>query len=247
MFRDDPDLNRRRQEFFERFHLGSHDADPWHARSRQYVHKITHDWVLELNHQKDCRLLNAGSGGSDYGIPVSMVHYDLVVLPSIPTGRFIQGDVEQMPFSDASFNVVLCVGSVLNYCDPTRCLSEISRVLAPDGLVILEYERSGSAEYIWQRGFASAAARFVTFFGEETTHIWAYSDRFINGIIAVNGLKIVRSQWFHCLSALALAVLRHPTWSNYLAGTDPMISKLPIFQAISSNRILVAKKVAQDT
>jgi len=189
LFRDDPDLNRRRQEFFERFHQGSADTDPWHARSRQYVHKITHDWVLELIHQKDGRVVNAGSGGSDYVILVSIVHYDLVVLPSIPTGRFIQGDVEQMPFSDASFNVVLCVGSVLNYCDPTRCLSEISRVVAPDGLVMLEYERSGSAEYIWQRGFASAAARFVTFFGKEKAHIWAYSDRFINGIIAVNGLS----------------------------------------------------------
>ena len=136
------------------------------------MHKSTHDWFFELGHRKDVIVLNAGSGGSDYGIPVSMTHYDLMALPSIPSGKFIQGDVEQMPFSDGSFNAVLCVGSVLNYCDPTRCLSEISRVLAPGGFAILEYERSGSAEYIWQRGFASSAARFVTFFGRESTHVW---------------------------------------------------------------------------
>ncbi len=247
MFRDDPDLNRHRQQFYEHFHQGSADADPWHAHTRRYVHRITHDWFSEFNRRTDVRLLNAGSGGSNYGIPVPMVHYDLMALPSIPNGEFVQGDVEQIPFPDASFNAVFCVGSVLNYCDPTRCLSEISRVLLPGGFVILEYERSGSAEYIWQRGFGSSAARFVTFFGQETTYVWAYGDRFINGIIAVNGLKIVRSRWLHCLSALALAVVHNPTWSTPLAATDCVVARLPVFRAIASNRILVAEKVAHYT
>jgi SAM-dependent methyltransferase len=172
-----------------------------------------------------------------------MVHYDLYKVSPEGNGEFIRGDVEEMPFSNESFDFVICVGSVLNYCDPTRCLSEISRILKPQGLLVLEYERSASAEFVWQRGFGSSACRFRTFFGSETTFIWAYSDSFVNGILALNQFVLVRSKWFHCLSALALALLRRPERAAHLMPFDGLLSKLRIATAVASNRILVAQKI----
>lgn len=46
------------------------------------------------------------------------------------------GDVENMPFADARFDVVLATG-VLEYVDANRALREIVRVLRPDGLAVL--------------------------------------------------------------------------------------------------------------
>jgi SAM-dependent methyltransferase len=204
-------------------------------------------WFDECCQGQQILILNAGSGGVDYGISAPMVHYDMIQLPTPLNGEFVQGNVEKMPFPNAHFGVVLCVGSVLNYCDPTRCLSEISRVLAPGGFAILEYERSASAEYVWQSGFGSGAARFVTFFGREKTYVWAYSDRFINAVIKINGLNTLNSKWFHCLSALALALTRQSDWAAHFTTFDRVAGKLPLFRAMASNRILVAKKVLQHT
>ncbi len=53
-----------------------------------------------------------------------------------------------MPFNNLFFDNILCVGSVLNYCDALTALSELSRVLKPNGNLILEYESSWGFEYL---------------------------------------------------------------------------------------------------
>lgn len=50
--------------------------------------------------------------------------------------RALLGRVEAMPFSDASFDVVLAMG-VLEYTESTAALAEIARVARPDGLVLV--------------------------------------------------------------------------------------------------------------
>jgi ubiquinone/menaquinone biosynthesis C-methylase UbiE len=62
-----------------------------------------------------------------------------------PGVEIVQGDVQQLPFRDQSFD---CVISSLVFCsvkDPARGLSEIHRVLAPGGaLHMLEHVRAPS-------------------------------------------------------------------------------------------------------
>jgi ubiquinone/menaquinone biosynthesis C-methylase UbiE len=48
----------------------------------------------------------------------------------------VVGSVESIPFADESFDVVLALG-VLEYVDAERALSEIRRVLRPDGRLLV--------------------------------------------------------------------------------------------------------------
>jgi SAM-dependent methyltransferase len=43
------------------------------------------------------------------------------------------GDVESLPFADASFDGVLLSGVIHHLPDPTRCIGEVFRVLRPGG------------------------------------------------------------------------------------------------------------------
>jgi SAM-dependent methyltransferase len=49
-----------------------------------------------------------------------------------------QGDVREMPFPDASFDVVVDFGTCYHIARPELALAEIARVLAPDGLFVCE-------------------------------------------------------------------------------------------------------------
>jgi ubiquinone/menaquinone biosynthesis C-methylase UbiE len=49
----------------------------------------------------------------------------------------IQSDIVSIPFKDKVFDTVLCMHSVLNIVDPAKSAREISRILKPNGLVIL--------------------------------------------------------------------------------------------------------------
>lgn len=63
---------------------------------------------------------------------------------------FLQGDAEQLPADDASFDVVVSFETIEHLKDADRFLTEIKRVLKPDGLLIIsspnkpEYQKSVS-------------------------------------------------------------------------------------------------------
>jgi SAM-dependent methyltransferase len=48
------------------------------------------------------------------------------------------GRAEQLPFDDASFDLVTCVNSLHHIARPPRALDEMARVLAPGGRIVLE-------------------------------------------------------------------------------------------------------------
>ena len=47
--------------------------------------------------------------------------------------RFEHGDVAQLPFADASFDLVVCQAAFKNFTEPKRALAEFYRVLKPGG------------------------------------------------------------------------------------------------------------------
>jgi len=50
-----------------------------------------------------------------------------------PQLQFMAGDIEQLPFADASLDGILLSGVVHHFPDPSRCAAEVFRVLRPGG------------------------------------------------------------------------------------------------------------------
>ena len=72
-----------------------------------------------------------------YGLDLSEKMLEIAQKKLENRATLILGDSEQLPFSDCFFDVVYCNDSFHHYPAPERVLSEIDRVLKPNGTFIL--------------------------------------------------------------------------------------------------------------
>ncbi len=94
------------------------------------------------------RHLPAGSVGIDINPRnVELLHERL------PNHTVVQGDVEALPFADASFGTVLCTEVIEHIPDPTAALAEYDRVLQPGGVLIGSVPARSA---IWKLRFLSS-------------------------------------------------------------------------------------------
>ena len=242
MIEQDNAFVEKRRLFYENHYRGSEQIDPWHAHAQSIVHATAKKWFYEFGMRRAGKVLNAGSGGSDYGIKAPMVHLDLTSEHIACFPEFIIGDIANIKVSDASFAIILCVGSVLNYGNPILAIQEFQRVLSPGGLLILEYERSGSFEYWRKHGPSSPCVRVNTFYGGVKTELWAYGDGFVDGILTLNGFKTIAESRFHAVTSLALAATGSPRIANYFSVGDQFLANLWPIRYVASNRILAVEK-----
>jgi SAM-dependent methyltransferase len=73
---------------------------------------------------------------------------------------YVRGDAAELPFRDAKFDAVCCVGVIHLLEDPMVGLDEMVRVLAPGGRVAIGATRSERRESSYRRG--------ITLFGADT-------------------------------------------------------------------------------
>jgi ubiquinone/menaquinone biosynthesis C-methylase UbiE len=65
--------------------------------------------------------------------------------------EFVEGDAEQLPFADASFDGVLLSGLVHHLPDPFRCAAEVFRILRPGGrFVAFDPNRMNPFMYLYR-------------------------------------------------------------------------------------------------
>ena len=171
-----------------------------------------------------------------------MVHLDLVAERVTGIPGSIVGDIAKIPTSESRFDVVLCVGSVLNYGNPILAFQEFWRVMKPGGILVLEYERSGSPDHWINHGFEAPCVLATTFYGSLKTDLWVYGDQFIDGLIATTGFKVLLEKRFHCLSSLVLAVTGTPTLATRCVYGDSLFARIWPIRKLASNRFLAVEK-----
>lgn len=67
---------------------------------------------------------------------------------------YIEGDAQNLPFPDKSFDVVSIAFGIRNVADPAKAVREFARVLRPGGrLVVLEFGKPGFAPARWFNDF----------------------------------------------------------------------------------------------
>jgi SAM-dependent methyltransferase len=75
-----------------------------------------------------------GSGGRVVGVDrnPAMLEVARDVRPDL---EWTRGDAEELPFTDAEFDVVLCQSAMFFFADPGRAVGEMARVVVPGGVV----------------------------------------------------------------------------------------------------------------
>jgi phosphatidylethanolamine/phosphatidyl-N-methylethanolamine N-methyltransferase len=126
-----------------------YDAIQWpmerraRAWRRQLWSRVVGDHILELGIGTGKNLPFHPAGKSIVGLDLSPRMLERArrqaERSSAPV-RLVEGDVQQLPFADASFDSVVATFLFCSVPDPVRGLSEARRVLAPGGqLLLLEH------------------------------------------------------------------------------------------------------------
>lgn len=104
--------------------------------------------------------LELGCGAAQFGIRVALrgaavvgLDFSANQLAAAPANmdaagaRFplVRGDAEELPFADASFDLVFCDHGAMNFTDPARTVPQVARVLRPGGRFVF----NGTTPFIW--------------------------------------------------------------------------------------------------
>lgn len=201
--------------------------DNWHLYSKSQIE----NYLKRQNFKPNTYTLNAGSGGNDYGLALNMHHRDLAANKVNCFNDYSLGSIEQLPQDDESFDNIICVGSVINYCDAIAVISEFYRVLKKSGILYLEFESSFGYEHRKFNYYKKPAEVVeLKYFGDYWKQ-WIYSPDYIKSLLKQNGFKIIDDYRFHILSAYVYSnckdenkaakyskydsILRHTIWKNH--------------------------------
>ncbi|QXV63717.1 class I SAM-dependent methyltransferase [Mucilaginibacter sp. 21P] len=241
MHRIDPNETANRYNSLEQII----DADDkWHLETERIIESFVHESVRKIPGFEQFAILNAGSAGHSYGLNENQIlHVDIADKHIAHLPNALVANVEALPLSDASYDLVLCVGSVLNYCDPIRVIKEFSRVLKSQGYIVLEFENSKTFELLFKRGYNQSAVYHETFFDAhgDTEKIWYFSGSYVIQLLKSYKFEVVDLKRFHVLSPLVFRLTGWPSFSSAFAKLDGILRRIPFVKTHSSNIIVLAK------
>lgn len=214
------------------------EHDPWH----EYSKKVIKSYIDKKDFFNDSIVLNAGSAGNSYGIACrKMYHVDIADEKLKGIENAVVANIEKLPFYDSFFDNIICVGSVLNYCDALAAISEMARVLKSNGNLVLEYESSWGFEYLHKDCYKKDAYIITTEY-IETQHVqWLYSPTYITKILKSFDFDIVEKYPFHISDGLTSKFLDDKS-AIALVQIDKLLHVLPFFNKHGNNMILQCKK-----
>jgi len=231
-------------DFYEKIQDIWIDSEKWYMHSK----KIIESFILRNTKYLTGDILNAGSGGSTYGlINDSITHLDIVGNKISQFKNHVIASIENMPFECGHFNSCICVGSVINYCDAIRAISEVSRVLKKNSFLILEFESS----YGYEHKFTSAYKKNVCTVidskiensdSNNALRQWVYSPKYVKALLESENFKIVLSDRFHIASSLKYARTADQAMSTNYVKFDKILKFLWPFKRHASNEIYLCKK-----
>ncbi len=210
----------------------------WHAVNQSEIHKAVHGLQMPL----DAVILNAGSGGSIYGLPHTMHNLDVVSNKNVNLENFTLGSIENIPFDSQFFDYVICVGSVLNYCDAAKAIQQFSRVLKPQGILLLEFESSTSFEFKGTDAYNKNATIITTQYLNSNHDMWVFSPRYIEYLLLANNFTIKAKRPYHIISGLAFNRNHDENVAARYTKYDGIVRRIPVISKHCGNMIITLVK-----
>jgi ubiquinone/menaquinone biosynthesis C-methylase UbiE len=114
---------------------------------------VAEDEIRALGEVDGVRALELGCGAAQFGLKVAMrgalvtgIDFSASQLRHARTNReetgvampLVRGSAEELPFADASFDLVFCDHGATSFTDPHRTIPEAARVLRAGGLLVFD-------------------------------------------------------------------------------------------------------------
>lgn len=216
------------------------DNNAWYS----YLHSTIINFI---EHNLNKRLypkniyLNAGSGGSIYNLPGICYHVDIAanLIENLPNSYV--ASVEALPFENTFFDAIICVGSVINYCSALESISEFSRTLKQGGFLVLEFERSQSAELWFSKDFGKYATLQQYHYLGDIHNLWLYSEAYVVKLLKEAHFKIICKKRIHSLSTIVNKFTKNENYAGRFGRYDKFLS--PISYVSAHNIIMICQKV----
>lgn len=167
--------------------------------------RVVRDLVKRFSAGEPMLDAGCGTGLNLEALPAGSTGLDLnprnlaLVRERLPHQTAVEGDLEAMPFADASFATVICTEVLEHVPDPGLALREIRRVLIPGGVLIGSVPARSA---IWRLRFLSSTCPRDEPFHNE------YRAEEVREMLS--GFDIQRS-WYSALRFNVLFVVRRPS------------------------------------
>lgn len=232
------------QENVKDLYMSVNKAWPYNNKWYDYTQKKINSFIYQNTPKyidDNSTYLNAGSGGTTYNLPGQCYHVDIArnLIENLP--NFFVSSIENLPFQDNYFDATICVGSVLNYCDVFSAIKELSRTLKAGGCLILEYERSQTAELWFSKEYGLTTTIQKYTYLEHIHTLWLYSEKHIKQLLHDNSLQIKKFTRFHTLSAFVNNLCKDENKAGNFAKYDLLYKPLSYFMA--HNIIILCQKL----
>lgn len=178
------------------------DDDIWHFFTYKILHSKVQEYLDELQLKDTQIILNAGCGRTSYDTSATIIYMDIIKEYVDSFENYLVGSIEHIPLSDNSVDCIICVGSVVNYADIQKSLSEFSRVLKSNGMLILEYERSNSAEFLFTEKYAKTVFTQTYHYNNQIHYLWMYNEKFVFQLAEYYKFICYKKYRYHSISSL---------------------------------------------
>ncbi|HXS36538.1 MAG TPA: methyltransferase domain-containing protein [Flavipsychrobacter sp.] len=221
-----------------------HVKDKWHMHTKAMIDTFIAK-TLKNRNLEDWKILNAGSAGYSYGLDErNIIHIDIAAKRLNKLANSLVADVQNIPLPGEQFDLIICVGSVINYCDPLLVIKEFSRLLKSAGKLILEFENSFTLELLGKRSFNQKAVVIDSFYNGQPEKVWFFSERYILELASLYNLRQSDYSRCHILSPFAYRLFKSERFAARLGKLDVFCRHVPFLRKFSSNTICLFSNIS---